>query len=336
MSDFEPVIINASAVQSRPVSWLWPGFIPRGKLTILCGDPGLGKSFVTLDIACRASRGGRWPFEACPPDAPDRDPLRVALLSAEDDPADTIRPRLEAMGADLANVDIIDSMVGRDRRVTDFVIGEHAADLEKMLSTGNEYGLLVVDPVSAYVGQADSYNNAQVRAMLKPLADLAADHNVAIVLITHLRKSEAAKALHAAMGSLAFTAAARVVLLVARDKTDHDLRLLLTVKSNLSSDRLGFSYKIVDGKVEWVDVVEGQADELLAPAKAVDSAESVGFINALRARLAAGVTATAQEVRDLASAHGLSWTIVERASFKRAAGFSSRRVKDGWVWCLAK
>jgi len=246
------------------------------------------------------------------------------------------------MGADLSKIDIIDAIIedGDEDRVSDFIIGEHSRDLAQLLTAGEPVGLLVVDPVSAYVGGTDSYNNAQVRAMLKPLSDLAADHDVAVVLVTHMRKSEAAKALHAAMGSLAFTAAARVVLLVSRDKDDPELRLLLTVKSNLASDRTGYRYKVEGGKVEWVEVVEGQADELLkgeprmgkAGDRAGEKQQAMdAFAQQLKAAMAAGPVPTAA-VRDMALRAGVSWLVVQKPNFKSQYGFSSRKEGSTWMW----
>jgi hypothetical protein len=332
MSQFKPVVVNAAAVKSRPVQWLWDQVVPRGKLTILCGDPGLGKSFITLDLAARTSRGGPWPFT---PGAKPARPMRAILLSAEDDPADTIRPRLEAMGADLSKVEIVDSMVDRYDRVTDFVIGEHSRDLAGLLEEGGDVGLLVVDPVSAYVGGTDSYNNAQVRSMLKPLSDLAADHDVAVVLVTHLRKAEAAKALHAAMGSLAFTAAARVVLLTSRDRADPQARLLLTVKSNLADDRRGFRYKVENGRVAWIAAVEGQADEILRTGRPGPSScpQASDFASALREALAKGPKPV-PEIMELARACGVPWNHAQRSGFKSSLGIGTRKTKDAWEWFL--
>lgn len=335
-SALAPITVRISDVRSQRVSWLWPGMIPRGKLTVLCGDPGLGKSFLTLDLCARASHGGPWPLAT---GEPHGKPLGSVLLSAEDDPADTLRPRLEAQGANLALVRVVDALKDSQDRVYDFVIGDHARHLAAMISSDEEVGLLVVDPVSAYVGATDSYNNAQVRGMLKPLADLAADFNIAVVLVTHMRKGEATKALHATMGSLAFTAAARVVLMVTRDPNDPNARIIATVKSNLAPDRRAFRFRINDGKMEWLDSFNAQADEVIAQqqskAAKPEPLSDEAFAKDLRAFIeeTKGERASA-EVQRFAKEKGFSFDRLKRAAFKGVVGATVIRTTAGWVWRL--
>ncbi len=331
-SKVKPIVIPMEEIAPREVRWLWPGFLPRGKLVLLCGDPGLGKSFITLDIAARCSRGGPWPFR----DGEMGPPMRAVLISAEDDPADTIRPRLERMGADLKRISVLEGLEDAQRRVHDFVIGDHSRDLTRLLTEHPDTGLIVVDPVSAYVGASDSYNNAQVRAMLKPLAELAADHGVCVCLVTHLRKSEAQRLLHAAMGSLAFTAAARVVLLVARNPDNPETRYLMTVKSNLSTDRQGFEYRIRDGGVEWVATVEGQADEVLGGGRHAETHDrQKAFVARIKAAIAEREYVPATEAEALARSLGVSYASCSRAVFKRLHGLRSVRRENSWYWATA-
>lgn len=333
------VLVNVNDIQATQVQWLWPGMIPLGKLVVMCGDPGLGKSFITLDLASRTSRGGPWPLapiETCVPGKAGR----VVLISAEDDPSDTIRPRLEQMGARLDMIDILDGMSESKDRIQDFVIGEHAADLRKLLDERPDIRLLVIDPVSAYVGATDSYNNAQVRSMLKPLSDLAADYGVAVILVTHICKSESAKSLHGAMGSLAFTAAARVVLLVAKDPRDPDTRMLMTVKSNLSCDRVGYSYRVEDGRVRWVAMLEGQADELMQPPQpkhggGMESASArkrAALVAELLARIDAENGVEAKVVRAMCEQHGVSFGYLKKTEVRGEVGLDMQRRENKMYW----
>jgi RecA/RadA recombinase len=307
--------------------------IPRGKLTVIAGDPGLGKSFLTLSLAAMASRGVPFPGSD---ESHASGPLASILLSAEDDPADTIRPRLEKMGADLTKVIVMDGIVDAQDRCREFVIGENVAELREVVNNTPDLGLIVVDPVSAYVGESDSYNNAHVRAMLKPLSDLAADTGVAVVLVTHLRKSEAAKVLHKAMGSLAFTAAARCVLVVVRDRDDNDLRLVLTAKSNLSNDRMGFSYRVSDGSVVWGEPVEGTADEVMAGKREnghdTRKDKQQELARQIHAVIAEDGSCPTARVEELSRQIGVARSIVQSKKFKDANGFKVVKKEAVWWW----
>ena len=230
-----------SEIKPETLRWLWPGRIPLGKLNLLVGDPGLGKSLATIDIAARVSRGVSFPDgEACKPGA-------VIIASAEDDPADTIRPRLDTAAADIARVHILEGM---HVTLTDNSTVERAFDLETGIPTLEDalariggVRLIIIDPISAYLGGADSNTNAEVRGILAPLAALAAKHGVAILCVTHLRKS-AGPAVHRAIASIAFTAAARAVWAVASDPSDVERRIMLPVKQNLGPNVGGLAFRV--------------------------------------------------------------------------------------------
>src|SRR5262249_13584096 len=162
--------------------WLWPGRIACGKVTMLAGHPGLGKSQVALSIAAIVSTGGRWPVDGACAECGS-----VVIMSAEDDPEDTIRPRLDAAGADLARCHVIDAVrrrddTGRETR-RGFSILEDVPRLAAALVGFGDTALVVIDPITAYLGATDSHCNAEVRAALAPLADLAAQHRVAVLAI---------------------------------------------------------------------------------------------------------------------------------------------------------
>jgi len=350
------VTFRISDVKSQPLRWLWENMIPRGKLTVMCGDPGLGKSFMTLDILSRISTGSPMPGEAefgagaglgvgvgeCT--TMRREPMSGILLSAEDDPSDTIRPRLEVMGANLEKAIVFDGVEQANGDVFDFVLGENIKQLYELVEQTGDVGLVVVDPISAYVGETDSYNNAQVRAMLKPLSDMAADLDVAVVLVTHLRKGDAEKAVHRAMGSLAFTAAARTVLVVTKDPDDPDLRVVLVAKSNVGKDRMGWTYRIDGGKVVWVSQIQAGADEFLAKSAATKPGAGRGgrpsnpsidkFADDLRwlmsqspdGKVLVGV------IKKLATRNGLAFETVSQTKTRARYGFVScdRNVVPAW------
>ena len=271
-----PILLLMAEVKSQPVRWLWLQRIALGKLTLIAGDPGLGKSFVTLDIAARVSTGSGWP------DAPGQqfDPGGVVLLSAEDDPADTIRPRLDAAGADVSRITVVKGVTKIDPKTGEeidasFCLATDLKALEEAIKQTPNCRLVIVDPITAYCGGVDSHKNAEVRGLFAPLSDLAERHGVAILAVTHLNKSTGGSAIYRTMGSVAYTAAARTVWCVIKDKDDPQRRLMLPLKNNLAPDVTGLAYSIRDegmaAVVEWQkDVVSLSADEAMNPERRDD------------------------------------------------------------------
>ncbi len=268
-SSAAPVLVQLSKLSRQDVRWLWPGRIPLGKLTLLAGDPGLGKSFLTLDIAARVTRGVAWPD-----DAQARAPQgSVVLLNAEDGLEDTVCPRLERAGAKLDHVMALagaQSAAGGPLR--GLSLHRDLELLRGVLKVMPDCRLVVIDPISAYLGHIDGNSNTQVRSLLLPLSQLAAERNVAVVAVTHLNKKSVGRALYRAMGSLAFVAAARAAWGVVRDPSDDKRRLLLPVKNNLSPQMKGLAFRLAAAKpgevptVKWDKVAIDQSlDQLLGP-----------------------------------------------------------------------
>jgi putative DNA primase/helicase len=252
MADIEPEMVN----------WLWPGRIPLGKLTLLSGDPGLGKSFLALDIAARTSTGSRWPDGA-----PGGVPGNVIIASAEDGAADTIVPRLRALSADLGRVYIIEGIQdSRGRRAVSL-----DADLPR-IEIGVRHvqaQLVLVDPIGAFLGAADSHRDSEVRAILAPLADMAERLHVAIIAVAHLNKAQQFSAIYRTGGSIGFVAAARAVHVLAADKRNRERRIFAPLKNNLSrtAPALAFSITGEPPALEWeaAPATDINVDELLAP-----------------------------------------------------------------------
>lgn len=327
-----------SEIEPTPLRWFWPGRIPLGKLCLLIGDPGLGKSLLTLDIAARASRGIAFA------DGAACEPGEVVFLSAEDDAADTIRPRLDAAGADPSRIHLIEAVKVRLQDGTlsekSFSLESDIDALESALAALPQPRLVVIDPISAYLGGTDSHTNAEVRGLLAPLAALAARRKIAVVAVSHLRKS-AGSAVHRAIGSIAFAAAARSAWAVAIDPNDPDARLFLPLKQNLATDSGGLSFRIVPAgdvaRIDWSTLpVRLRADDVLSsPESESDRAERRDARDFLLSQLEDGPVA----VRDLQAAargSGISWRAVETAKAKLAiraerAGFGPR---GRWRWSL--
>jgi KaiC/GvpD/RAD55 family RecA-like ATPase len=297
--DTEATVMTLSTVPYQPLRPLWPGKLWRGKLALMAGDPGLGKSLSTLDIAARITRGSPWP--ASTDRAPPGD---VVLLSAEDDAADTLRPRLESAGADLDRVHTIievmevDPQTGKRRRKS-FRLGAHLDQLEQIFERFKPL-LLIVDPITAYMSaDTDSHATADVRSDLAPLADLAQRHGVAVLMVSHLNKATTMQALYRVTGSVAFVAAARSAFGVVRDPNDRDRRYFLPLKNNLGKDTGGLAYRIAfDGRaphVTWeTDPVDVDIDEVTAGISPRERAKRAGEDAAgvwLRDQLANGAVA---------------------------------------------
>lgn len=330
----QALISTFADVRPRSVQWLWPRRVPIGKLTLLAGDPGLGKSFITLDMAARVSGCAPWPDA----DSPVRLPGDALILSAEDDPGDTIRPRLDAQGADCSRVHFIrgikfangvDSLLRLDRDLQ--AVARALKDLPRAR-------LVVIDPISAYMGDTDANSNAEVRRMLSGLSHLAEAANVAVVAVTHLTKGQQTKTLYRAMGSLAFTAAARCVYAVAKDPHDDQRRIVVPVKSNLDVVQTGLAYTITDGVLRWVDTqVTTTIEEVEQPAEPVEGDSILEAAQWLDGVLSGGPIDAAR-VRELAAGVGIPWMTIRRA--KKRAGVISRMVREGgeqrWVWLCAE
>jgi len=235
-----PILICMADVQPRSVDYLWKPWLPLRTLTVWAGDPGMMKSTMALGFAACVTRGFDWPDGS---DGPE--PGNVLIMSAEDDPETVIRPRLDAAEADTSRVTLLTS-VRRQRggeQVNGFV--NLARDLDVLSEAVRQVGgvqLAIIDPLSAYLGGIDTHRNAEVRGVLAPIQAFAEAHDCCVLAVTHLNKSRGTSALHRITGSLAFTAAARVVALVMREGEDGERRLLLCEKNNLAPRPDGFAF----------------------------------------------------------------------------------------------
>lgn len=256
---FEPVIVTMSDVEPEPIEWLWPGRFALGKLHLIAGDGGRGKSTLTVDLAARVSTGEAWPDGTA-----NIPPADVLILSAEDDPADTIRPRLDAARADVSRVRCLTGVRasdGSDQREYHVTLAD-VHHLETALASYPDCRLLIVDPVAAFTGNADSHVDADVRGLLAPLAKLAAERRVAVVLVAHLNKGNAVKAIYRISGSQGFYNACRIAWFVTDADDDEDKRLLLPAKNNLakSPGGLAFMLRSMAGEVAHVEWIDGRVD----------------------------------------------------------------------------
>jgi putative DNA primase/helicase len=343
------VVRRADEIIARPIEWLWPGRIARGKLTLFGGDPGLGKSQVLLFIAATLSNRGLWPC------GEGRAPLgHVIVLSAEDGEDDTIKPRLMAAGADCSKVHIVSAVrEGVDRKM--FSLQRDLDLLEALISTLNgPVESVIIDPITAYLGPVDSHKMAEMRAVLGPIAELAARLNVAFIGNTHLNKStEQGNALYRFIGSIATVAAARAAFAVVEDRDDPTRRLLVHAKNNLAAAPAGLAFRleqhvvadgIVTSAVAWEsDHVDHTADSALNfPAERAPTAKD-DAIDFLQNILAAGPLAVSEVERE-ARDYGLLGEKAQISQCKplrmarKALGIEPKKsgMRDGWMWSLPK
>ena len=327
--------IRLSDVTQCAVRWLWDGFIAFGKVSTIAGNPGLGKSQITASLAATVSNGGVLPMSQ------NRvEPARVLFLCAEDDVADTISPRCEAAGADLSRIEVVQA-IGKGRNTHHFNLRDDIELLDAQLGDYGDVALVVIDPISAYLGGIDSHRNSEVRGVLQPLGEIASRHSVAIVAVDHLSKNESRTALMRVNGSIGFTGMARAVLLVTTDKSDPKRRLLVTAKNNLAIDHRALAFcierKILDSGiptsvVSWEkEYVQITAEEAMAPE---DNREASALAEAkefLLQELSDGPQ-PAKHIKEESEAMGLSWSSIRRAQKQ----LRIRPDKDAaqWVWRL--
>jgi hypothetical protein len=309
-----------STIDSQPVEWLWRDRIALGKLSLLAGQPGLGKTFCSIDIASKVSTGLSFCDGAKPPLG------QVGILTAEDSANDTIRPRLDAAGANVANVFHIDGVRGKDR--TEFLsLKDHLSELEDFFESKPELRLFILDPISAFMGAGcDSHVNASVRSVLGPLCELAERRRVALLGITHLSKGQA-KAVNAIIGSIAFVAAARSAYLVAQDPDDEKQRLFLPIKNNLAACS-GLSFTIEDGRCVWSsDAVMVSADDI-GEENETPRDEAKQWLEGKLEKLSMPAKWILAESRK----DGISEKTLRRAG--KELGVIHERVGDSWSWRL--
>jgi hypothetical protein len=332
VASFVPV--PCSQIAPASVSWLWEPYLARGKLSVIDGDPGTGKSFVTIDLAARISSGA-----ALPCGGPALPPATVLLLSAEDDARDTICPRLLAANSNPAQIGILAAPGLEMDRLPQF-----PQDLDALESAIRMSGaaLVVIDPLMAFLPTAVYANSDQsIRSALSPLAALAAGSGACILLVRHLRKSGGANAIYRGSGSIGIMGAVRTGLMIARHPEDPELRVMTICKTNIGPPGCSLGYRLVRNvstgqtSIDWTGRLDITADDLFGasvPQRAVMRTRERA-VEWLRGFLANGKR-RANEVEEAASAAGITLRTLER--IKATAGVESRAVrKKGvteWWW----
>jgi putative DNA primase/helicase len=326
---------HLNEVEARHVEWLWPNRLARGKLTLLAGDPGIGKSQISCDAGARTSTGAVWPDGG-------RAPLgSVVVLSAEDSANDTLRPRFEAAGANLERIHVLTATLIDGKPVT-FSLQAHLEMLGNKLAELGDVALVIIDPITSYMGKIDGHQAVDVRTVLEPLAAFAEKHDIAVLAISHPPKASQSKALHAVTGSLAFVAAARLVF-IATKEPQTERRLFLPVKNNLGplAAGLGFNLEqcfigneILTSRVRWDNApVATTADEAVAASNNEGPTAMREAADFLREELA-NEPRSVRDLKQAAADAGLSWATIRRA--QKDLGIKPKKdgLNGGWLWQL--
>lgn len=264
----------ASDIAARPIKWLWVKRFAKGKLSMIAGEPGLGKSQVTISMTANVTTGKAWP------DGEQCELGNVLFLSAEDDAADTIIPRLIAAGANLSHVHIIDAVKtiheNGAEALNQFSLADDLTALEKKITDIGNVSALFIDPITSYLGgRIDDHKNAAVRSILTPLSKFAEKYHIAVICVTHLNKNEAQNAIHRVVGSIGYVAAARSVFVVIKDENVNNRRLFLPIKNNIGNDTTGLAFDIEACEIEnnikttrlvWNnEIITKKADDFMSP-----------------------------------------------------------------------
>jgi putative DNA primase/helicase len=332
-------LVSLADVESRDVPWLWPQRLPAGMIAVFDGAPGTGKSSVVCDLVARMTTGRPWPGAVG-----NNEPRTVVLIGGEDSPEHTIRPRLNVAGADPSRVRLLTDVGGR----LPCLPGDAAAIEQAIAET--RAGLLVFDPVSAYIGGADLHKDNSVRAALLPLAAIAQRQGVTVLLIRHLRKSGGTDAIYRGLGSVAITALARAGLMLLRDPDDPEARVLTWPKLSVGplpqSLRWRFD-KAPAGKpprIVWDtapcamsanDILAREDEKHRGGAREEATATASAEAWLMRRFEEAGAIPTS-EIRERAAVEGIAWRTVETA--KGRLGIRARRESNGqtgagrWLW----
>ena len=313
-------MIRMSEVQSQEIEWLWYPFIPYGKLTIIQGDPGDGKTTMVLNLAAKLSKG-----EALDENMKVTEPVNVIYQTAEDGLADTVKPRLELAGADCERIIVIDES---DKSLS--MVDERLE--QAIVRTGAR--LLILDPIQAYLGGGMDMNRAnEARDMTKKLGALAEKTKCAIILIGHMNKASGNKAAYRGMGSIDFFAVARSVLLVGRVEGESNTRAVVQIKNNLAAFGHPKAFALSEDGFKWLGDYEITVDEVLGgitpKANKMEQAKQM-----LRELAETQSAVLSNEIFDRADELGISKRTLENA--KKELGVQTRKINNAWYWELDK
>lgn len=320
-------LINMEQVEVEKIDWLLYPFIPFGKVTIVQGDPGEGKTTMVLQIIAKLTKG-----EAVLPSGSDEpaleaktvdlEPVNVIYQTAEDGLGDTIKPRLLSAGADCSRVMVIDdndqALTMMDARLEEAIIKTKAR-------------LVVLDPIQGFLGAAvDMHRANEIRPLMKRVAVLAEKYHCAIILIGHMNKNSNGKSSYRGLGSIDFQAAARSVLIVGRIKDEPEIRVVCHVKSSLAPEGKSIAFRLdKDTGFEWIGEYDISADDLLSGDNRGQKIHAAKEF--LKEVLASGSVAQTK-VAEEAESRGIKKKTLWNA--KKELEIDSVKIGNQWFWML--
>lgn len=311
-------LVRLADIEPVETRWLWRPYIPLGKVTLVEGDPGQGKSWLTLAIASVVSTGGSFP------DGQEVVAGRVLLLCGEDGLADTVRPRLDALGANVGDVSAILEAVTVD--------ADGCSRIDAWMASMKP-DLVILDPLVLYLGaKTDLHRANETREPMKRLADLAEKHGAAVVCVRHLSKAAAGRSIYRGLGSIDITALARSALLVGCDPAEPFRKAMVHHKSNLAGPGPAMGFELDQGRFLWTGKSDLTADRILAAVpRRRKLEEAAGFLE----EILANGPVPAEKVLELATARSITERSVHRAKQERGVVSSKTAFHGGrWVWSL--
>lgn len=320
-------LINMEQVEVEKIDWLLYPFIPFGKVTIVQGDPGEGKTTMVLQIIAKLTKG-----ETVLPSGSDEpaleektmdlEPVNVIYQTAEDGLGDTIKPRLLSAGADCSRVMVIDdndqALTMMDARLEEAIIKTKAR-------------LVVLDPIQGFLGAAvDMHRANEIRPLMKRVAVLAEKYHCAIILIGHMNKNSNGKSSYRGLGSIDFQAAARSVLIVGRIKDEPEIRVVCHVKSSLAPEGKSIAFRLdKDTGFEWIGEYDISADDLLSgDNRGQKIHEAKEFLKEILVSGSVAQTKVAEE----AESRGIKKKTLWNA--KKELEIESVKIGNQWFWML--
>lgn len=317
----ETIIRRMSEVELQEVQWLWKPYIPFGKLVIIQGDPGEGKTTFALRLAAACSSGEALPGMEI------TEPFNVIYQTAEDGLGDTIKPRLIEAGADenmvINIIEDTDPLSLSDERI------------EKAI-TETEAKLMILDPIQGYIGEDVDINRAnEIRSVLKKVAAVAERTGCAIVLVGHLNKAKGSSSQYRGLGSIDFRAAARSVMLVGRLRKEPNVRIIVHDKSSLAPEGKSMAFNLGNEKgFYWIDGYSEITSEELLCGFSHDTKTSVAE-ELILDMLDDGKEVMAEEIFRTAESKNISRRTVNEAK-KKIPNIKTRKVGKGWAWSIAE
>ena len=314
-------VITGSEIEPKEVRWLWYPYIPYGKVTIIQGDPGEGKSTFVLNLAAILTKGLPLPFSEG-----ENEPMNIIYQNTEDDPEDTVVPRFIKAGGDLNRIFFIDekeqALSFADERIGETIRIKNAK-------------LIIFDPLTSYIGADVSMNVAnEVRSRMNYLIDIAKETGCAILVVGHMNKMAGAKAMYRSLGSIDVVGSARSCLLIGTPPDEPDKRIMTVQKSNLAEKGKAIEFTIDDGKVTFLRQLDMTADELVNAFSSVGKRTDTKLEKAkevLVCMLADGPKLQREVMAEMEALDISRRTVTDA---KAELGIKSKKLKDAWIWSL--